>query len=100
MATYGRILLFENIAPNWRTLREHFPGEAFRLLAWAERAAPKALAAEPMNWQLQHALAHLYREVAQTEPGYAQRAARFDAAARAATPNLDPLLPMQFVRTD
>ena len=95
MATHGRVLLFENVAPNWVLLRRHVPAEALRLLAWADRAAPKALAAEPENWQLHHSLAHLYREVAKTEPGYADLAARFDASARAATPHLDPMLPMQ-----
>ena len=98
MATHPRILLFENVAPNWTLLRRRVPDEAFRLLAWAEREAPLALAAEPNNWQLLHALAHLYREVAKTEPGYAGLAARFDGLARMATPNLDPTLPMQYER--
>ena len=71
MATHGRILLFENVAPNWMVLRTNYTTEAFRLLAWCDRAAPQALAAEPRNWQLHHALAHLYREVARTESGHA-----------------------------
>ena len=95
MATHGRILLFENVATNWAVLRARYPGEAFRLLAWSGREAPKALAAEPHNWQLHHALAHLYREVAKTEPDHAPLAARFDASARAVAPHLDPLLPMR-----
>ena len=98
MATHPRILLFENVARNWAVLRTRYPREAFLLLEWAGREAPKALAAEPYNWQLHHSLAHLYREVAKTEPEYAGLAARYDASAREAAPNLDPLLPMQFRR--
>ena len=93
MATHVRILLFENVAPNWTVLRERYPREAFRLLAWARRAAPKALAAEPHNWQLHHALAHLYREVTKTEPGYAVLAETFHASSLDVAPNLDPTLP-------
>ena len=98
MATHPRILLFENVAPNWTVLRSRYPGEAFRLLEWAGRAAPKALAAEPHNWQLHHALAHLYREVAKTEPGYALLAESFHASALEVAPHLDPTLPMRYVR--
>ena len=98
MATHPRILLFENVAPNWTVLRSRYPGEAFRLLEWAGRAAPKALAAEPRNWQLHHALAHLYREVAKTEPGYALLAESFHASALEVAPHLDPTLPLRYVR--
>ena len=98
MATHPRILLFENVAPNWTVLRGRYPQEAFRLLEWAGRASPKALAAEPHNWQLHHALAHLYREVAKTEPGYRVLAESFHASALEVAPNLDPTLPMRYVR--
>ena len=96
MATHPRILLFENVAPNWAVLRERYPREAFRLLAWAGRAAPKALAAEPHNWQLHHAIAHLYREVTKTEPGYAVLAESFHASSLDVAPNLDPTLPLGY----
>ena len=98
LATHNRILLFENVAPNWPVLRARHPDEAFRLLAWCDRAAPKALAAEPHNWQLHHALAHLYREVARTEPEYAERAERHARAAREVAPNLDPTRPLNYMR--
>ena len=98
MATHSRILLFENVAPNWTVLRARYPREAFRLLEWAGRASPKALAAEPHNWQLHHALAHLYREVVKTEPGYAVLARSFHASALEVAPNLDPTLPMRYAR--
>lgn len=96
LATHNRILLFENVAPNWEVLRSRYAEEAFRLLAWCDRAAPKALAAEPHNWQLHHALAHLYREVARTEPEYAALAARYARSAREVAPNLDPMRPMNY----
>ena len=96
LATDNRMLLFENVAPNWRVLRERHPDEAFRLLAWCDRAAPRALAAEPVNWQLHHALAHLYREVARTEPQYAALAERYARSAREVAPNLDPMRPMNY----
>ena len=99
LATYNRILLFANVAPNWGVLRRRHADEAYRLLAWCDRAAPKALAAEPENWQLHHALAHLYREVARTDPGYAAEAERYARSARAVAPNLDPRLPMNYEST-
>ena len=98
LATHNRILLFENVAPNWSVLRSRHRDEAFRLLAWCERAAPKALAAEPHNWQLHHALAHLYREVARTEPEYAELAERYARSAREVAPNLDPTRPLNYMR--
>ena len=98
MATHPRILLFENVAPNWAVLRARYPDEAFRLLTWADGEAPKALVAEPYNWQLHHSLAHLYREVAKTEPGYGLLAESFHASALEVAPNLDPTLPMRYVR--
>ena len=96
MATHPRMLLFENVATNWPVLRERYPQEARRLLAWAEREAPRALATEPANWQLHHALAHLYREVSNTDPAYAGLAERFHASSRAVAPNLDPTLPLRY----
>ena len=98
LATHNRILLFENVAPNWSVLRSRHRDEAFRLLAWCERAGPKALAAEPHNWQLHHALAHLYREVARTEPEYAELAERYSRSAREVAPNLDPTRPLNYMR--
>ena len=98
LATHNRILLFENVAPNWSVLRARHPDEAFRLLAWCDRAVPLALAAEPHNWQLHHALAHLYREVARTEPEYAGLAERYARSAREVAPNLDPTQPLNYMR--
>ena len=96
LVTHNRILLFENVAPNWRLLKSRHAGEALGLLAWCDRAAPKALAAEPANWQLHRVLAHLYREVARTEREYAALAERYARSARAVAPNLDPMRPMNY----
>ena len=62
------------------------------------RTAPKALAAEPHNCELHHALAHLYREVARTEPEYAELAERYARSAREVAPNLDPTRPLNYMR--
>ena len=98
MATQPRTLLIENVALNWAVLRERYPGEAFRLLTWIEEETPQALAAEPHNWQIHHALAHFYGAVAKTEPGFDGVAARFHASSLAVAPNLDPSLPLRHVR--
>ena len=94
MATHARLLLFENVADNWPVLRERYPREALRRLAWAGRAAPKALTAEPHNWQVHHALARRYAAVAKTEPGYAVLAGRLRVSSLDVAPNLDPTLPL------
>ena len=93
LATHPRILLFENVAPNWRIIHGQDPARAFRLLAWAEAEEREALAAEPRNWQLLHALAQMYAAVAQTSPQYAPRARYWHDRSRAAAPFQDPLMP-------
>ena len=93
MGAYPRTLLFENVGHNWAVLHARYPAEARRLLAWCDREAPRAEAAEPQNWQVHHALARLYTAVAGTTPGYAERAAHHVRRAREVAPNLDPMRP-------
>ena len=93
LATHPRILLFENVAPNWGVIYDKDPALAFRLLAWAEAEERAALAAEPRNWQLLHALAKMYVAVSQTSPEYAGRARYWYERARAVAPFQDPLMP-------
>ena len=91
LAAGPRIVLFNNLALNWKVLAEHQPREAARLLALADREAGAALAAQPESWVLHHALARLYLEVATTRPDYAARAGRHLARSRVLAPNLDPM---------
>ena len=91
LAAGPRIVLFNNLALNWKVLAEHRPREAARLLALADREAEAALAAEPESWVLRHALARLYLKVAATRPDYAARAERHLARSRILAPNLDPM---------
>ncbi len=91
LAAGPRIVLFNNLALNWKVLAEHQPLEAARLLALADREAEAALAAEPESWVLHHALARLYLKVAATRPDYAARAGRHLARSRVLAPNLDPM---------
>ena len=93
LATHPRILLLENVAPNWHIVHGNAPARAFRLLAWAEAEEREALAAEPRNWQLLHALAKMYAAVAATSPEYATRARYWYERSRAAAPYQDPLMP-------
>ena len=93
LATFPRILLFENIAPNWRIMLEQDADRAFRLLARAEAEAALALAAEPENWQLHHGLAKMYTAVAATHPAYRAKAKRQLERAREVAPWQDPLMP-------
>lgn len=93
LATLPRTLLFENVAPNWSIIYRHDPAKAMRLLAWAEAEAERALAAEPANWQLLHALAKMYTAVADTHGAYREKADRFHARSREAAPFQDPLMP-------
>ena len=93
LATHPRILLFENVAPNWGIIHGKDPSRAFRLLAWAEAEQRAALAAEPRNWQLLHSLAKMYAAVAETNPEYGQRARYWYDRSREAAPFQDPLMP-------
>ena len=91
LANVPRIIMFNNVAANWTVLAANDAAEAARLLRWMDREAAAALAAEPESWVLHHALARLYRAVAQTDAAYAARAqAHFDRSL-ALAPNLDPL---------
>ena len=96
LATFPRIVLAENVAPNWRIIRGQDEAKAFRLLAWAEAEAAHALADEPENWQLHHALAKLYAAVAETDPTYREQAAHWHRRAREVAPHQDPLMPAKF----
>ena len=91
LANGPRIVLFNNLALNWKVLAEHQPREAARLLALADREAGAALASGPESWVLRHALARLYLKVAATRPDYAARAERHLARSRILAPNLDPM---------
>ena len=91
LATGPRIVLFNNLALNWKVLAEHQAQEAERLLALADGEAEAALAAGPENWVLHHALARLYLEVAATRPDYVARAGRHLARSRVLAPGLDPM---------
>lgn len=91
LATGPRIVLFNNLALNWEVLAQHEAEEAERLLAIADGHAAAALAAEPENWVLHHALARLYLEVAGARPGYAARAQRHLERSFVLAPNLDPM---------
>ncbi|MYA12780.1 MAG: O-antigen ligase family protein [Gemmatimonadetes bacterium] len=93
LANGPRVILINNVAANWPVLSRDHAAEADRLLAWMEAEAPAALAAEPESWVVHHALTRLYRAVAATEPGYAERAERHHARSLELAPNLDPLEP-------
>ena len=87
LAFHYRMNLFELLRGSWARVRAQSPAQARRLLEWADREAAAALAAEPWNWNLQHALARLYAEVALTEPDYREKARRDLARARELAPN-------------
>ena len=93
LAVFPRILLAENVAPNWRVIRDHDEAKAFRLLAWAESEAAEALADEPENWRIHHALAKMYTAVAGTHPAFRERAGEWRRRAREVAPYQDPLMP-------
>ena len=91
MANGPRIILFNNVAANWDVLWDSRRAQALDLLRWADAEAPLALAAEPESWVLQHALARLYREVAGSDPDYADIAESYLERSLELAPNLDPL---------
>ena len=91
LANGPRIVLFNNLALNWDVLDRERADEAARLLALADDEAGAALAAEPENWVLHHALARLYLKVAATRPDYAARARHHLGRSLALAPNLDPM---------
>ena len=93
MATFPRILLFENVASNWAAIHDHDPAQAGRLIDRAEAEAVRAFVAEPRNWQLHHALAKMYTAVAATHPAYEPSARFFMESSRELAPYQDPLMP-------
>ena len=88
MANTPRLILFEQLAEHWRRLRVRESAEALRLLAVANAQAPLAVAAEPSNWRVHHALARLYHEVANGDPAYRAVAARHLAQSQALAPHV------------
>ena len=92
LANRPRIVLFNNVAANWPALAAGDRAEAERLRAWTRREARAALAAEPANWVLHHALARLYRATAASHPGDAGDARRHFERSLELAPLLDPLV--------
>lgn len=88
MANTPRLILFEQLAEHWRRLRVRESAEALRLLVVADAQAPRAVAAEPSNWRVHHALARLYHEVANGDPAYRAVAARHLAQSQALAPHV------------
>ena len=93
MANSARVKLLAELGRVWPKLRVRRGAEAKRLLARAEREAALALAVEPENWLFPTLLARVFCVAAQTEPGYAPRAAAKRAKALALAPGLDSFLP-------
>ena len=87
LAFQYRMDLFVQLGGTWAPMRARSPARAGRLLEWADREAAAALAAEPANWRIAHALARLYAQVARTEPEYAGKARMHLARARELAPN-------------
>lgn len=94
LANTPRLILFEQLAEHWRRIRVRESAEALRLLAVADAQGPLAIAAEPRNWRVHHALARLYHEVAKGDPAYRTVAARHLTRSQALAPNV----PVRFVR--
>ena len=91
LANGPRVILFNNVAANWPVVSAHHPELAGRLVDWTGREAAAALDTEPHSWVIHHALARMYRAMAETRPESAEAAERhFDASFRLA-PNLDPM---------
>ena len=87
------MILFENLAANWRVLASRHRAEAARLIRWADAEARAALRAEPANWRLRQALARMYAAAALTYPEYGAAARRHAARSRELAPAIDPLTP-------
>ena len=87
LASEPRKLLFNNVAPHWKTLHATRPEQAKQLLALMDAEAEAAIAAQPLNWRLHHALARMYHAVAAEAPVHAERARAQLARARELAPN-------------
>ena len=70
LAGAPRLSYFVRVRENWRMIRMQHPTEAKRLLRTLDAEAKAAVAAEPENWVLHHALAWTYLTVAASEPDY------------------------------
>ena len=87
LAYVYRLQLFKLLRAHWASERAHFPARAKGLLDWADREAAAAIAAEPWNWRIEAKLAHLYAEVARTDPEYGEKARSHLARARELAPH-------------
>ena len=88
LANTPRVILIEQLAENWRTIRVRESAEALRLLALVEAEGRLAIAAEPANWEIHHALARLHTEVALGDPAHGPKAAHHLAKAKELAPNV------------
>ena len=97
LANTYRSKLFNDLRARWPQLRAEDGPRAARLLDWVEREAEEVVRTEPENWRIHQSLAHLYRAVAATDPGYGAKARHFLERTRALAPNRPvfprPLLP-------
>lgn len=92
LANTPRVILIEQLAQNWRVIRVRESAEALRLLAFVEEQAALAIAAEPANWQIHHALARLHSEVARGDPAHREKAAYHLAKSQELAPGVPPRL--------
>ena len=92
LANTPRVILIEQLAENWRAIRVRESAEALRLLALVEAEGRLAIAAEPANWEIHHALARLHTEVALGDPAHGPKAAHHLAKAKELAPNVAPKL--------
>lgn len=74
LANGARQLYFALLGDYWISLRAQQREAATRILRRIDAEAAKAVAVEPENWRIRQALARFYRVVAQTEPGYSEKA--------------------------
>ena len=88
LANAPRVILIEQLAENWRAIRVRESAEALRLLALVEEEAQLAIAAEPANWEIHHALARLHSEVALGDPAHRPKADHHLAKAKELAPNV------------
>ncbi|MXZ82056.1 MAG: O-antigen ligase family protein [Gammaproteobacteria bacterium] len=91
LANGPRVILFNNVAANWPTVSAHHPELARRLIGWTGKEAEAALATEPENWVIHHALTRMYRAMAATHPEWTEAADRHFERSLALAPNLGPM---------
>ena len=88
LANEPRMSLFNRVAQDWERIRLQDEASAKRLLTRAEAQARAAIATEPENWRVRHAVAGMYLAVAATEPDYAPLAESHIECALELAPNL------------